>query len=77
MKKKTVAEAIQANEQAMYSVSQSTPIAAKEMSRLAKALKKGNELYRIRLQQKNSNLGRNDLCSCGSGLKYKRCCLIK
>jgi hypothetical protein len=21
--------------------------------------------------------GRNDLCSCGSGLKYKRCCLPK
>ncbi|MBC8060065.1 MAG: SEC-C domain-containing protein [Clostridiaceae bacterium] len=25
----------------------------------------------------NSNLGRNDLCSCGSGKKYKKCCLSK
>ncbi len=21
-------------------------------------------------------IGRNDLCSCGSGLKYKKCCMI-
>ena len=24
----------------------------------------------------SSKLGRNDVCSCGSGKKYKRCCLI-
>lgn len=23
------------------------------------------------------NVGRNDLCPCGSGKKYKKCCLIK
>jgi len=23
------------------------------------------------------NIGRNDPCSCGSGKKYKRCCLIR
>ncbi len=23
------------------------------------------------------HLGRNDPCHCGSGLKYKRCCLVK
>ena len=22
-------------------------------------------------------LGRNDICSCGSGMKYKKCCLIR
>ena len=26
---------------------------------------------------KNMSLGRNDPCRCGSGLKYKRCCLAK
>lgn len=25
----------------------------------------------------NINLGRNDQCSCGSGLKYKNCCMKK
>jgi uncharacterized protein YchJ len=24
-----------------------------------------------------SKVGRNDLCLCNSGIKYKRCCLIK
>lgn len=23
------------------------------------------------------NIGRNDSCPCGSGLKYKKCCLLK
>ena len=23
------------------------------------------------------NIGRNDTCSCGSGLKYKKCCINK
>jgi hypothetical protein len=23
------------------------------------------------------NIGRNDPCPCGSGLKYKKCCLLK
>ena len=26
---------------------------------------------------KNSNIGRNDLCFCGSGIKFKKCCLGK
>lgn len=25
----------------------------------------------------NNKVGRNDLCPCGSGLKYKKCCLLK
>jgi len=28
-------------------------------------------------KKNNSKLGRNDLCHCGSGKKYKKCCLIK
>ena len=27
--------------------------------------------------KKNKKVGRNDPCPCGSGLKYKRCCLGK
>jgi len=27
------------------------------------------------MKQKSMRVGRNDLCPCGSGLKYKRCCL--
>ncbi len=23
----------------------------------------------------NKNIGRNDICPCGSGKKYKKCCL--
>jgi preprotein translocase subunit SecA len=26
---------------------------------------------------KEKEIGRNDLCVCGSGKKYKKCCLIK
>ncbi|MFZ4772968.1 MAG: SEC-C metal-binding domain-containing protein [Chlamydiia bacterium] len=25
----------------------------------------------------NQKVGRNDLCPCGSGLKYKKCCALK
>jgi len=28
-------------------------------------------------KRKNSKIGRNDTCPCGSGLKYKKCCLPK
>lgn len=27
--------------------------------------------------RESKKLSRNDLCSCGSGLKYKKCCLNK
>jgi uncharacterized protein YecA (UPF0149 family) len=26
---------------------------------------------------KHNNIGRNDKCPCGSGKKYKKCCLLK
>lgn len=29
----------------------------------------------LELQSKKNKLGRNDLCHCGSGMKYKKCCL--
>lgn len=32
---------------------------------------------RIRVKPRAPKLGRNDPCSCGSGLKYKKCCLRK
>lgn len=32
---------------------------------------------RTKSVQPKSQLNRNDLCSCGSGKKYKNCCLIK
>lgn len=28
-------------------------------------------------EDKKKKIGRNERCPCGSGLKYKRCCLIK
>lgn len=28
----------------------------------------------LRVMHKNMNIGRNDVCSCGSGKKYKNCC---
>ena len=28
------------------------------------------------LKMKNNKLGRNEICHCGSGKKYKRCCLL-
>ena len=29
------------------------------------------------MKTRNVKVGRNDLCPCGSGLKYKKCCLVK
>ncbi len=33
------------------------------------------QLKKIKLQNSNKEVGRNDLCPCGSGKKYKNCCL--
>ena len=27
--------------------------------------------------KRNNKTGRNELCSCGSKMKYKKCCLLK
>ncbi|HAH23961.1 MAG TPA: hypothetical protein DCL77_09430 [Prolixibacteraceae bacterium] len=29
------------------------------------------------MTEQKENVGRNDLCPCGSGLKYKKCCMSK
>jgi hypothetical protein len=34
-----------------------------------------NNMVRIDRQDKPEKVGRNDLCPCGSGKKYKKCCL--
>lgn len=31
--------------------------------------------FRIELNAYLNSIGRNDLCPCGSGKKYKKCCL--
>ena len=45
------------------------------LNRWNNALKKIEE--NKKLQNEHKNLGRNDLCFCGSGLKYKKCCYHK
>jgi len=37
-------------------------------------VKNSNDKW-VLIENMNSNLGRNDKCSCGSGLKFKKCCL--
>ena len=34
----------------------------------------GDNMAKKGLKQKHIGKGRNDLCPCGSGLKYKKCC---
>ena len=29
------------------------------------------------MKLENKKIGRNELCPCGSGKKYKKCCLLK
>ena len=29
----------------------------------------------MKRKKKKNKIGRNDLCPCGSGLKYKKCCM--
>ena len=36
-----------------------------------------NERNRYTYKRKEKKIGRNDLCSCGSGKKYKKCCINK
>lgn len=45
---------------------------AKRMAELREEREKGVEEYK-----KYKGLGRNDICICGSGKKYKKCCLQK
>jgi len=43
-----------------------------EFNKFLEEMKKSFEQFKI-----NEKVGRNDLCPCGSGKKYKRCCLNK
>src|SRR5262249_48352403 len=36
-----------------------------------------NNLLPVKRQLMFKNVGRNDPCPCGSGLKYKKCCMSK
>lgn len=36
-----------------------------------------NELYKPHFKKSEPKQSRNDLCACGSGKKYKRCCINK
>lgn len=40
-----------------------------------KALQQLIQLYNKKPSIREYKIGRNDLCPCGSGLKYKNCCL--
>lgn len=33
-----------------------------------------NHNYSSKTMRKGKKIGRNDICPCGSGLKFKRCC---
>lgn len=56
------------------SISSKCPLCAmKEMFLSSNAI--GTEIEKKgKSQQKAKKIGRNDLCPCGSGLKYKNCC---
>lgn len=36
-----------------------------------------NPLGKCKTIRNSFKMGRNELCSCGSGKKYKKCCLLK
>lgn len=38
---------------------------------------RGKKVEAVRDSKADPKIGRNELCPCGSGLKYKKCCLIK
>jgi uncharacterized protein YecA (UPF0149 family) len=43
-----------------------------------KAKVQDNKVYRrvgIKLEEVSGDIGRNDPCPCGSGKKYKKCCM--
>lgn len=46
-----------------------------EWKRSAGMEKEVNEfLKNLKIMRRNRNIGRNELCPCGSGIKYKKCC---
>lgn len=45
-----------------------------ELEMLAKQLLDSNKDRKVILFSNNKKIGRNDICPCGSGLKFKKCC---
>jgi len=52
-------------------------IADEEMTTPEKKPKRKPKMVHPRQLKKQPKIGRNDPCPCGSGQKYKKCCLIK
>lgn len=48
----------------------------KDYEMLMKFLETGNYKY-IKEQRISTKINRNEPCPCGSGLKYKKCCINK
>ena len=51
--------------------------AKKILAKLQIAVEQSEKAKRARPAVKKEEVGRNDLCPCGSGKKYKNCCLNK
>jgi hypothetical protein len=49
----------------------------KEHYQMVKDYFRDNPTHWVSESDNNEKLGRNDFCSCGSGKKYKKCCLYK
>jgi len=49
----------------------------KILAKLQIAVEQGEKAKRNKTVHKKEDVGRNDLCPCGSGKKYKNCCLNK
>jgi uncharacterized protein YecA (UPF0149 family) len=61
----------------MIALGSSTEEAAKVAKEMNEEVPAGVQKIRDGLQkpQSKTKVGRNDPCSCGSGKKYKKCCL--
>jgi len=57
------------NEEGMKKLLEKDPEAKKRLKQMV--------LAPTRQQFKRMKIGRNDPCSCGSGIKFKKCCLKK
>ncbi len=69
-----IGEMMGQNKETMNRVKQmmKNPDAVKQMRKmLNKALPTSNNL-----PEKKEKIGRNELCLCGSGTKYKKCCML-
>ena len=62
-----VLELIKQNKQTQKIISQNTN----------QLIRNENILQKYKLNNKTAKVGRNDVCPCGSGIKFKKCCLQK